>query len=105
MKNKLSLTSANKVFFAFSAVLLAYQFIAILTWEALYDNIYLIIFINEMLIAAFVLVYCIVKNRPEGDIQDQKLELAPALLITLLSVPLFMAATMLTMSSHISCSS
>ena len=76
-------------------MLLAYQFIAgFLLGEALYDNIYLIIFINEMLIAAFVLVYCIVKNRPEGDIQDQKLELAPALLITLLSVPLFMAATM-----------
>lgn len=97
MKNKLSLTSANKVFFAFSAVLLAYQFIAgFLLGEALYDNIYLIIFINEMLIAAFVLVYCIVKKIDlKETFRIKKLELAPALLITLLSVPLFMAATML----------
>ena len=41
MKNKLTLTGANKLFFAFTVVLLAYQVIAgILLGGALLENVY-----------------------------------------------------------------
>ncbi len=97
MKNKLTLTGANKLFFAFTVVFLAYQFIAaFFLGEVLYDNIYTIIIINEVLVASFVLIYCFARKI---DIREtfriKKLGLAPALFITLLSVPLFLAATML----------
>lgn len=97
MKNKLTLTGANKLFFAFTVVFLAYQFIAaFFLGEVLYDNIYTIIIINEVLVASFVLIYCFARKI---DIREtfriKKLRLAPALFITLLSVPLFLAATML----------
>lgn len=97
MKNKLTLTGANKLFFAFTVVLLAYQVIAgILLGGALLENVYTIVIINQVLIVSFVLIYCIVKKI---DIREtfrfNKLGLAPALLIVLLSVPLFLAATML----------
>jgi membrane protease YdiL (CAAX protease family) len=64
--------------------------------DVLYYNIYTIIIINEVLVASFVLIYCFARKI---DIREtfriKKLGLAPALFITLLSVPLFLAATML----------
>lgn len=97
MNNKLTLTGANKLFFAFTAVFLIYQFIAaIYLGEALLDNIYVFLLINQALIASFVLIYCRVKKISIREtFKIRKLELLPALLIVLMAVPAILAATML----------
>lgn len=97
MKNKLTLTGANILFFVFTVLLLGYQFIAaFMLGNEVYDSMYAVVIINELLIAGSVLVYCIVKKIDlKETFRIRKLQLRPALLIILLSVPLFIAATML----------
>lgn len=97
MKNKLTFTGANILFFSFTIVFMLYQFLAgIFLGTAIYDNVYAVIIINELLIASFVLVYCIVKKI---DIKEtfrfKKLDLLPAILIVLISLPAMFAASML----------
>jgi len=97
MNNKLTLTGANKLFFAFTVVFLIYQFAAgIYLGEAMLDSIYVFLIINQALIASFVLIYCKVKKiNIKETFKFKKLELLPALLIVLMSVPAILAATML----------
>lgn len=97
MNNKLTLTGANKLFFAFTVVFLLYQFIAgIFLGEVLLDNMYVFLIINQVLIASFVLIYCKAKKISiKETFRFKKLDLLPALLIILLSIPALLAATML----------
>lgn len=97
MKNKLTLTGANVLFFVLTVVLLGYQFVAsILFGDIFIRNPYYVLMINQVLIGSFAAVYCIL-NRI--DIREtfriRKLEIAPALLIVLLAVPLYLGAVML----------
>ena len=78
-------------------MLLGYQFVAsILFGDIFIRNPYYVLMINQVLIGSFAAVYCIL-NRI--DIREtfriRKLEIAPALLIVLLAVPLYLGAVML----------
>ncbi len=97
MKNKLTFTGANKLFFAFCAVFLAYQVVmAFIFGTELYDQMYAIVLINEFLIAAFVIVYCLVKKIDFREtFRIKKLGIGPALLIIATTIPAFFVATML----------
>jgi len=97
MNNKLTLTGANKLFFAFTVVFMLYQLLAgIFFGEALLDNVYVLLVINQALIASFVLIYCIVKKiNIKETFRFKKLDLLPAILIVLLAVPAMLVASML----------
>ncbi|NLK87616.1 MAG: CPBP family intramembrane metalloprotease [Clostridiaceae bacterium] len=96
MKNKLTLTGANKLFFAFAGVFLVYQLVmGAVLGTAVYDHMYTIVLINEFAIAAFVIVYCLVKRIDfKETFRLNKLGLVPALLIIVTAVPALFAATM-----------
>ena len=96
MKNKLTLTGANVLYFIVAIALLGYQFIASFIFgEAFAKNLYTVVIINQVLIGSFPVLYCVI-NRI--DIREafriRKLEPAPALVIVLTAVPLYLGALM-----------
>ncbi len=97
MNNKITLTGANKLFFAFCGVFLVYQIvIGAVFGAAIYDHMYTIVLINEFMIAAFVIVYCLVKKiNIRETFRLNKLGIVPALLIIITAVPAMLTATML----------
>ena len=97
MNNKITFTGANKLFFAFCGVFLVYQLVVgAVLGMAVYDHMYTIVLINEFLIAAFVIVYCLVKKiNIRETFRLNKLGIVPALLIICTALPAMMAATML----------
>ncbi len=97
MNNKITFTGANKLFLAFCAVFLGYQVvIGAVFGMAIYDHMYTIVLVNEFMIAAFVIVYCLVKKiNIRETFRLNKLGIVPALLIILTAVPAMLAATML----------
>jgi membrane protease YdiL (CAAX protease family) len=97
MNNKLTFTGANKLFFAFCGVFLVYQLIIGAVFGAkIYDHMYTVVLINEFMIAAFVIIYCLVKEiNIKETFRLNKLGIVPALLIIAAAVPALFAATML----------
>ncbi|MGI6669671.1 MAG: CPBP family intramembrane glutamic endopeptidase [Acetivibrionales bacterium] len=96
MNNKPTLTGANKMFFVFTAIFLAYQLIlGMLLGSSLNEHIYIIIIANEVLIALSVLVYSIAKKlNLKETFRLNKLGIVPALLIIAASLPATYAAGM-----------
>ncbi len=97
MNNKLTFTGANIFFLVFTLVFLAYQMIlGFFMGTAIYDNIYLIIIINELGILAFVLIYCFIKKiNIKETFRFNNPGFLPMVLITAISLPAIFVASML----------
>lgn len=102
MNNKITVTGANKFFFVFSALFLIFQLLlgflsTIYGGEVLDRNTYRIILVNEYVIILIpILIYSFAKkfNLKEA-FRLNKLGLLPALLIALISLPAYFAASMI----------
>ncbi len=98
MNNKLTLTGANKLFFVFTAVFLLYQIViaAVFGTTIIMDHMYVIVLINEFIIAAFVIIYCLAKKISiKETFRIKKLGIVPALIIAAISVSAMFVASML----------
>lgn len=97
MNNKLTFTGANIFFLVFTVVFLAYQVIlSFFMGAAVFDNMYLIITINELGILAFVLIYCFIKKvNIKETFRFNNPGLLPMVLITVISLPAIFVASML----------
>lgn len=97
MNNKLRLTSVNILFFIFTAVFLVYQIVmAVILGETINDRMYLIVIINEFLIAASVLIYCFaMKINIKETFRLNNPGIIPLLLIAAAALPATLTAGML----------
>lgn len=98
MNRKVTVTGVNIMFFIFTVVFIAYQLIiSFLFGNAIYDNMYIILLINEfVMIMGTVVIYClIVKPDLKETFKLNKPGLVPMLLITAISVPAYFVAVML----------
>ncbi|HEX2946404.1 MAG TPA: type II CAAX endopeptidase family protein [Clostridia bacterium] len=95
-QGKLTLTGANILFFIFTVIFLVYQFvIGIIMGTAIYDKIYLIVLINELIIVASVLIYCFIKRiNILKTFRFNRIKALPALIILFAAVPASYAASM-----------
>ncbi len=95
--NKLTFTGANIFFLVFTLVFLAYQMVlGFFMGTAMYDNIYLIIIINELCILAFVLAYCFIKKiNIKETFRFNNPGFLPMVMITVVSLPAIFVASML----------
>ncbi len=99
MKGKLTITGVNIVFFIFTILVIAFQFILILLRQLLNidlitKNTYILLLINEYVIILIPCIVYIVKNKISlrESLGFKKLKALPALLITLMSVPGYFVA-------------
>jgi membrane protease YdiL (CAAX protease family) len=95
-QGRLTLTGANVLFFIFTVIFMAYQFIAgIILGTAVYDKIYAFVLVNEFLILASVLIYCFIKRvNIWKTFRFNRVKALPAILILLIAVPASYAASM-----------
>jgi membrane protease YdiL (CAAX protease family) len=95
-QGKLTLTGANILFFIFTVIFLAYQFvIGFIMGTAIYDKIYIIVLINEFIILASVLVYCFIKRINIWEtFRFNRIKVLPAVFIVLTVIPASYAASM-----------
>ncbi len=98
MNRKVTVTGVNLMFFIFTIVFIVYQFaIGIIFGQAIYDNMYIVLLINEfVMILGAVVIYClIVKPDIRETFKLNKPGLVPMLLIAVTSVPAYFVAVML----------
>ena len=110
MRGKNTITGANKVFFTFTVIFLFFQFLLTIIVgflsvvigvefanEFLNRNIYPILLINQFVIILIpVLVYTFVNKLDVKEVfRLNKLDFAPAVIITLIAVPAYFVAVML----------
>lgn len=98
MNRKVTVTGVNIMFSIFTVVFIAYQLvISFLFGDAIYDNMYIMLLINEfVMIMGAVVIYClIVKPDIKQTFKLNKPGLVPMLLIAAISVPAYLAAAML----------
>lgn len=95
-QGRLTLTGANVLFFIFTVIFMAYQFIAgIILGTEIYNKIYGFVLVNEFLIVASVLIYCIIKRvNIWKTFRFNKVKVLPAILILLTAAPASYAASM-----------
>jgi|GEM_PF-243788 len=93
---KLTVTGVNVLFFIFTVIFLAYQFVAgLIMGTEIYDKIYAFVLANEFIILASVLIYCFIKKiNIRETFRFNKVKALPALLILLIAVPASYAASM-----------
>lgn len=96
MNRKLTLTGANVLFLIFTVVFLAYQLIiGVIMGEAIYDYMYPIIIVNELMIAGSVLIYCLVRKiNIKQTFRFNNPGLTPCLIIAAAALPATLAAGM-----------
>lgn len=98
MNRKVTVTGVNVMFFVFTLLFIVYQVvISLLLGEAIYDNMYIILLINEfVMILGAVVIYClIVKPDIKDTFKLNKPGLVPMLLIAAVSIPAYFVAVML----------
>ena len=98
MNRKVTVTGVNLMFLIFTIVFIVYQFaIGIIFGQAIYDNMYIVLLINEfVMILGAVVIYClIVKPDIRETFKLNKPGLVPMLLIAVTSVPAYFVAVML----------
>lgn len=98
MNRKVTVTGVNVMFFVFTLLFIVYQVvISLLLGEAIYDNMYIILLINEfVMILGAVVIYClIVKPDIKDTFKLNKPGLVPLLLIAAISIPAYFVAVML----------
>jgi len=97
MNRKLTFTGANILFLIFTLLFLAYQVVlGFILGEAITDYVYHIVVVNQLIILASVLIYCLIKriNIIEA-FRFRNPGLVPMLIITALALPATFAAGML----------
>lgn len=100
MRNKITVTGANLVFFAFTMLFLLFQIVLIviqgITGQNATTHIYPILLVNEyVLILLPVVIYTLYKKLDVREVfRLRPLRLLPALVIVIMSVPAYFTAAM-----------
>lgn len=97
MNKKLTLTGANVLFLIFTVIFIGYQLVlGMYIGDRFTDYVYTIVIINQLIILASVLIYCLIKRiNIRETFRFNNPGLIPMLIITLLALPATFAAGML----------